>query len=869
MASKYRRHSQGGRFKTANFGDLGLRALKDKQERQIRGLKEQARDEAEMARGHLQEMRGAASREIEHNRQLQNFYNSRDNLAIENTKFRGQTEYDKLMGEAEEYEKQAKFWQNFSTTYAQQYVEAAHGIYDVATTVQSNNQLDKIDADPRYHKFVASYSKLNNLASKAQVDEAVAILRDKNATEEQKSQYLGHIAELGFRMNHKTQLALLQRELNHWPQEEINLRALAAERGLVWNEKTAGQFFYLRARELMRAYGVDPSSKAGKEFLKGVEEKATTTRNELSGISAANAHDEYARNLSESTKNLVGKASYAVNDGSIVVSGPSAIEYNNDFNTRVIFEGSRYRLSEDGIVVKPTGNNVHNNMVSIMKSDIMSGRFASKEQARRHTILQLKPGADVEYKDDGKTMVYKEKDTWLGQHPSLSDEFEDAWREYEKQEKTKFDENKLIDDHNTVLSLKSRALQSANGTLKPTLPNGEKNPEFLDLSDPTTVDNLMKQHWGKEQTISFLGNYKVYNQYDLIGDIVTQDLTDKYKSGKLKDLEEHLTYVPPDIQEQWRGKLNQLKILEKKGYLGPELRTRARGILTDILGNEAAKQQKLGDHFNQVIDYIEQDILATFAEEYEKNPELSGTELIANTRAEISRKIAANGNLGEGIYRRSNEGNLSTIFYVDKTKSTDNEKTKATLDQVEKKFIANNSVAFSNGVKSIEKDGKFQVGDDATNRVRLISLDEADAAILRINEGKDLPYNETIDHIVKNQPVDPETGLKKYTERDIWNLYFKGVGIDTQIPPNSVDFSNYKVETSSIKANTNTLSNKNKAAVGLYCALADEGIYVPGEKTQESINVEKKNEVRKYNFWNAPHPLADPNQKKRNPFFPR
>ena len=200
----YKRHSQGGRFKAANFGDLGLRALKDQQERQVKSLKDQAREEAQMGYEHLREMRGSAAREIEHNRQLQNFYTKRDNLAIENTKFRGETEYDRLIGEAKEYEKQAKFWGDFSSTYAQQYQKAATDIYDLATTEQSNRQLDVIDADPKYHKFVASYSKLNNLASKAQVDEAVSVLRDKNATEEQKSKYLSHIVELGFRMNHKT-----------------------------------------------------------------------------------------------------------------------------------------------------------------------------------------------------------------------------------------------------------------------------------------------------------------------------------------------------------------------------------------------------------------------------------------------------------------------------------------------------------------------------------------------------------------------------------------------------------------------------------------------------------------------------------------
>ena len=105
----YKRHSQGGRFKAANFGDLGLRALKDQQDRQVKSLKDQAREEAQMGYEHLREMRGSAAREIEHNRQLQNFYSKRDQLAIENTQFRGKTEYDRLMGEAKEYEKQANF----------------------------------------------------------------------------------------------------------------------------------------------------------------------------------------------------------------------------------------------------------------------------------------------------------------------------------------------------------------------------------------------------------------------------------------------------------------------------------------------------------------------------------------------------------------------------------------------------------------------------------------------------------------------------------------------------------------------------------------------------------------------------------------
>ena len=119
----YKRHAQGGRFKAANFGDLGLRAYKEQQDRQIKHLKEQNQQDQAYSKQHLQALRGKGAAEIEHNRQLQNFYNRRDDLAIDNTNIRGKREVEAILGEAKEYEKQAKFWKDFSTTYSKQYLE--------------------------------------------------------------------------------------------------------------------------------------------------------------------------------------------------------------------------------------------------------------------------------------------------------------------------------------------------------------------------------------------------------------------------------------------------------------------------------------------------------------------------------------------------------------------------------------------------------------------------------------------------------------------------------------------------------------------------------------------------------------------------
>ena len=356
-------------------------------------------------------MRGAASREIQHNAELQNFYNKRDNLAIENTEFRGKTEYDRLMGEAREYEKKAKFWKNFSETYADQYIKAAHGIYDVATTAQSNRQLDKIYADPKFQKFQANNSILNNISSAEQAKEAYEILRDPKATKDQVNDYLGHIVDLGFRMNHKTKLALINRELANWDQEHINLRSLANNPGkdedgkdkppIAWNAETVKQFYYLRARELMRAYDIDPSSKAGRVLLEGIQEKQVDEIKKLTGVAKANADTVRAEELWSNTSDFIGKVEIATEGvkhskgkikgkgGLTIMKGDSAIEYNNEINLMIAHEGGRYRMTENGVVVEPSGGNIHHDAASLFERLIKSGKFKSKEQAKRHTIMQL------------------------------------------------------------------------------------------------------------------------------------------------------------------------------------------------------------------------------------------------------------------------------------------------------------------------------------------------------------------------------------------------------------------------------------------------------------------------------------------------
>ena len=92
--------------------------------------------------------------------------------------FQSYSKYSEYRTYRKEYEKEAKFWKDFSTTYSQQYLKAAGEVYDIATTAQSNHQLDIIDKSEEYKKFSQGASKLNNLSSYEQQQAMLEAYRD-------------------------------------------------------------------------------------------------------------------------------------------------------------------------------------------------------------------------------------------------------------------------------------------------------------------------------------------------------------------------------------------------------------------------------------------------------------------------------------------------------------------------------------------------------------------------------------------------------------------------------------------------------------------------------------------------------------------
>ena len=848
----YKRHAQGGRFRAANFGDLGLRAFKEQQERQIRGLKEQNQQDQAYSRQHLQRLEGNAAKEIQHNRELQNFYNKRDDLAIENTQIRGKREVEALMGEAKEYEKQAKFWKDFSTTYSQQYIQAAGEIYDIATTAQSNRQMQALYHDKDHQKFSRGASKLNNLADHEGLKIQSKAWEDYNKGKISKDELydiVGHVSEVSLRLNKKSKKALLQKEIEEFDQEELHLKALANEKKIPWNAETARQLMFLRKMELMRAYGVDPGSEIGRNFLDNWDKKEFDITQPLEKLEVANAQMQTGAELNEQTENLIAPVQFLDSTpakkkkGFITATGDNFIDYNSSFQARINHEAFTYRTNSDGQAVSGSDNR-HHAFIQIMESDIASGRFVSKEQAKNHTILQPHPDSDRHFHDDGKSMTYPIKQTWLGRYgnstdsegKTLEDKFDEAWAAYEKKTATEFKNKKASDDAEAQIDIDRRA------QLDPS------HKDYINLRDPKVIDELIKTHAGKADTIEMLQKYRIFAPHNTKEDVVTAALTDLYNKGKLKELSEYTQYLSDDMQKVWASKVEQLAILDRNGYTGTKLTTKAEEYLAEILGVEATTQgrQKI---YGQLIRDIKADILNTFDQVYDGGGQ-SDQDYIDALDAKIRDKIdlGATGTvIGKGVWRRTNAGEKTTKFLI---RSREPEINEAVTEEELNNTIKGSRQELDNIFDGM-KNGQIQVNDGESEATRhLIPMDEIDKAIRDINTGAQIKKNKIVETLFLRQPT--EDGKAKYTRADIWNKVFESLGLDIKMPQGSIEHGNWEIENSPFKV-TRNLSTAGVEAVGVLAALINDNVITLDEPSKESIEVNEQKKVRQNVFqsiWN-------------------
>ena len=147
MASKYKRHSTGGRFKKRSASDLGKGAIKTQADIVIDSLKLQKEAAKEDSKNVISALKGIGNAEIWNLNVLSDLRNSRWKNEKEAIKVSHKTELDSLDRQIKYAEGEAKYWEKWSPTLA----KTATGLLE-----SSINLKDKLWADARWEEVEES-----------------------------------------------------------------------------------------------------------------------------------------------------------------------------------------------------------------------------------------------------------------------------------------------------------------------------------------------------------------------------------------------------------------------------------------------------------------------------------------------------------------------------------------------------------------------------------------------------------------------------------------------------------------------------------------------------------------------------------------
>ena len=158
MAKNYEGRFKGGRFKRPEIGDAGIRSLKEQRSDIIQSIKVRAAQDKEISNQQISGFDRATSKEQENRQVLKNLENDIFKNKTKNIKVHAGNEIASIEGEAKELGKLSNFWKNFSTTYSQQFAQAAQSALDFKDTLWANEYGKSfVSHFPEIIKFEADY----------------------------------------------------------------------------------------------------------------------------------------------------------------------------------------------------------------------------------------------------------------------------------------------------------------------------------------------------------------------------------------------------------------------------------------------------------------------------------------------------------------------------------------------------------------------------------------------------------------------------------------------------------------------------------------------------------------------------------------
>jgi len=859
----YKRHAQGGRFKRGEFGDLGLRAYTEARDREIRVAEEQRKQEQAYSQQHLQQIQGTGTKQIQHNRMLQDLTEDVDQLALNNTKLRGKREVEEILGRAKEAEKESAFWKDFSTTYSGQYAKAAGELYDFATEIQHQRQMDDFRKNPDAQKAMNDFGHMNELTNKNLLVDTYKGLRDKGVSSENaRSMLIAQYSDLGLRMNHKTKMALSNMILKKWAGQEALIREEMKEAKIPLTRENIDEYYKLRGHELLQEFGISPTSIAGRHLLNGIFDKSLDKGIEVNNLDIANDHLNLHQRQKTQAINLISKIKYGKDkDGKIVATGDSVGNFVSGWNQMVIHHATMYKLDSRGGVIEPNNGSRPNISLShqtLGEQFIKAGYFHSWDQIENHLLNTPIPDEKDPYKPvqvgEETSISFKEKGAWGKKQPAHREVFLQAWKEYQQNAATKTARELAAEDDATILKLNERL-----NNLSP------DDPEYFDVKNPEDIAKALDNYSHLPKTTKMLRDFEIFNQFDKKSTIVNQTLTALWKDADLPNLTEYIQHLDGEEKENWTARKNQLALLDRIGLDKAGITSQVTKYLHMIVNDESVKKDlslyadTRGDIKQEILkqlDIIESDKTLSQLGDQAKWVEID-KRIKEQMDLDSAGRTGPEGDTvrGYGIFRRKGE-KLKTKFLA----WDHGENSEATLDQIKGKLKekANWNTMFMQ-LANPKNNGRVAVTDPDTNKevfLPMISLDDADAIIRSIDGGTPIdPRNlDTIRWLAEKQPT--RLDGTRLTEREITNLILEGLGVRKKVPQGGTEFANYILKTGLSNINPkegnanidgqelnlkqpevsfigiDRYSTANRVACSVYAQCVRSGLVAAGQNTQ-------------------------------------
>ena len=787
--SNYKRHAQGQRFRKKEFGDMGLRAYKEQQQTIINALKLQAQQQKTARDEYLSGEIDVARKERENRAELKKLedaaYENRD-LARE---IRHKREIELLEFEAKEHDKEAKFWADFSTTYAQQYSKAATDIYGAIDQKIAQSGIKEDMASGAYDQNIENSTILNKASEADMATYADKLYSDKTKSGHYKRTQHAELLDIKNRNTFAHNDIMGDKLIDDYERIELHTMQTLRERGIEVTKDNVADIMEGRALEIMFNAGMNPNSRGGRKFLGHVYKKAKALEDKKWKLHWG--QEDYKN------ESIIGDKLKTYSKAPDTV-----FEYRAAINDMIKLYQKRYVVKDGQATLEEMS--VKEAYIKVGEYLINNDIITNEKQLDEFNIPF--PGQPITFDPDGT-----EKGRWWDRHKELESTFETKLIE-RINEKTQKEKDKAKSEDASALN-----------EVKSQVESGE-----IDLNNRDQLLQLENTHKNHEKTVEFIRNARLFNP-NLSGNdgyLVTQNLNKAYKNNDYFAWKDTMQYLGTTERKAFEKLTKQLDEMNSNGGSHTEIKKIfEKHVKSDLKLN--ALNDAEDDSVQSVIDTMEQD----FYFEYRKiadDEKLSGRAKVDAAIEKVKEKYKE----GEGLYRKEDTGPNTKFPAMEGHRDT-----KKGMEVSEAKSLIKD-FTWDNAWTQAKNKGKDWLDQEYIDR-----------NLRNVINGNEVEPNEMIDYLYYSQPVRSEGMMSK---TDIFNKILEGKGAKTKVPYGPLDHANFEAKIADITINGyDRMSDTNKARVQVYLEFvkANGGAmpYKPNAYTIEKDQIRLKYIESQYN----------------------